>query len=377
MYYLLSIVIPTKNRYETLIPLLEVISQYASNELELVIQDNSDNNSLFLKYLKGKENPNIKYKYTKEWLSVGENCDKAILSSSGEYVSFIGDDDAFAPQIIQIARIMKEKKVDSCNCDYVLYRWPTALGKNRNSYEYKTSFEITEFCDLKKKLKNTMSEGIQNKKGFPGVYHGIVRREILDKVFKTTGSFFPGPSPDMANAFSLALFIKKHINTSIPFIIDGYSKASTGHLTEEKKHVGMLEEQPFLPKDTVENWTKQLPQIWLPNTIWPESAIQALKRCGRTDMLKNINFNAVYIKISVMYPEYKSICRELSQKYSSNFNYLKTYLIIGIKYVCNKIRLGKVKGKFIKNEITIKEAIMKTSAIIDDNDMISRFKDSF
>ena len=220
--YLVSIVIPTKNRYATLFPLVESLKKIClgNQELELVVHDNSEDNNDAIVFFESINCPNIKYVHSAEWLSVGDNSDKAILLSSGEFVSFIGDDDAIVPEIIDIARWMKKYNIDSCGCNYSLYRWPTALIKGNNSFEYKASNEVYREIDCKKKVKNIMKNGIQSKKDLPGVYHGLVKRAILDKIFEKTGTFFPGPSPDMANAFALSMFVHRHVMIKIHFIID-------------------------------------------------------------------------------------------------------------------------------------------------------------
>lgn len=374
--YLVSVVIPTKNRYSTLFPLVEVLKKLCEEhrELEVVIHDNSDENDKAISFFSKVACSNIKYFYSSEWLSVGDNSDKAILCSSGDFVSFIGDDDAFVPEILDVARWMKEKEIDSCGCEYSLYRWPAALLKGKNSFEYKSMIDIYEEIDCAKEIKRIMKNGIQSKNKLPGVYHGLVRRTVLDNVYKKTGTFFPGPSPDMANAFALSLFVKKHIMINVPFIVDGYSKASTGHLTEAKTHIGRLEDQQFLPKDTVEKWTNVIPKIWLPNTIWPESAIQALKRCGREELVNDFNYNAMYVKISVLYPQCKELCEKYIKKYSSIPIYIATIGRVALEYVMNKvIRLKKSKGIInvkINDPMTIEEAIINTSNIIRNNNML-------
>lgn len=40
MEFLLSVVIPTKNRYSNLIPLISALVERSSSELEIVIEDN-------------------------------------------------------------------------------------------------------------------------------------------------------------------------------------------------------------------------------------------------------------------------------------------------------------------------------------------------
>ena len=51
---LLSIVVPTKNRYYYLKYLIRLVDNLHSEEVELVIQDNSDYNNEFVEYLKKK-----------------------------------------------------------------------------------------------------------------------------------------------------------------------------------------------------------------------------------------------------------------------------------------------------------------------------------
>ena len=48
MGYLLSIVVPTKNRYYYLKSLIKLVQSFNSNEIELVVQDNTENNSEIL-----------------------------------------------------------------------------------------------------------------------------------------------------------------------------------------------------------------------------------------------------------------------------------------------------------------------------------------
>ena len=103
MKYLLSIVIPTKNRYSTLFPLVDQLVNFVSrySDIEVVIQDNSDDNSEALEFFSNLSYNNLIYNYTKGWLSVVENCDKAIMLSKGDFVTLIGDDDAVSEEIIK------------------------------------------------------------------------------------------------------------------------------------------------------------------------------------------------------------------------------------------------------------------------------------
>ena len=378
---IVSIVIPTKNRYDTLFPLVRAIEKICEkhSDIEVIVQDNSDDNSKALVFFSELQSKNIRYYYEGGWLSVGDNSDLAILHSTGEFVSFIGDDDAFTEHILDVAKIMKDKEIDACGCDYALYRWPAAMIKKKKSLAYYSNGSIVRCPLIFKELKRIMHNGIQTRRNLPGVYHGLIKREKLFEIYMKTGTFFPGPSPDMANSFALSLIVKKYIMTSVPFIIDGYSKASTGHLTEVKKHIGTLDEQSFLPRDTVEKWSDKIPKIWLPNTIWPESALQALNRMNRKDLEKLFNNTAMYIKIENMYPQCKSLCEEYIDRYSGKINLIKTYIEVGITYMVNRIKkmieriISKYKKEFEK-EINIEEAIQVVSSFIEDKHLLEELR---
>ena len=93
MDYLVSVVVPTKNRYKYLKNLIRLIDGFHLDELELVIQDNSDDNTEILEYLKNYSNSNIHYYYSTDKLTMSTNADAGIRNAKGEYVCYIGDDD--------------------------------------------------------------------------------------------------------------------------------------------------------------------------------------------------------------------------------------------------------------------------------------------
>ena len=98
---LLSIVVPTKNRYYYLKYLIQLIEELQSDEIEMVIQDNSDDNEEFQNYLKEKKYSFIRYDYVKGQIPMSDNSDRAILNSTGEYICFLGDDDGFTKYLLE------------------------------------------------------------------------------------------------------------------------------------------------------------------------------------------------------------------------------------------------------------------------------------
>lgn len=119
----LSIVIPTLNRYEYLKrTLFFIIPQVQKNidKVELVICCNSskDKTDEYVKNLQ-LQYPFIKYKYFDEYVDVGQSLIRSVNEATGEYVVLWGDDDipfpSFTDTILKI--IKKNPNVGIIHCN--------------------------------------------------------------------------------------------------------------------------------------------------------------------------------------------------------------------------------------------------------------------
>ena len=121
---LLSIVIPTKDRYIYLKQLIDYICRNIfSEQVELFIQDNTVDNTEIEEFLRSCSYPNLKYFHTVENLSIIENSDLAVLHSTGEYVCYIGDDDCFIPSLLTVTKEFKKKNVEAGIFPRPMYYW--------------------------------------------------------------------------------------------------------------------------------------------------------------------------------------------------------------------------------------------------------------
>lgn len=317
MSYLLSIVIPTKNRYLYLKNLLTLIDSFNNGEIEVVIQDNSDDNSEFVEYLHSKRYAHLVYNYTKDNLTIVENSDLSIYNSSGEYVCFIGDDDGVTPLIIDVVKWMKDNHQEILVPSEASYYWPdyynSKTGKLSGTITYLEYSHKIKYISTQNSLINLFKNGCTVRDGLPLLYHGIVRRKILDQISDKTGTFFPGPSPDMANGVALALLVDKYVTIDSPIIISGASKFQGGGARAMKNQAAELESLPFLPTDIITCWEKEIPRIWTAETIWAESAIKALRRMGYENLVEKIDYEYLYAKFSVFHYKLKDKAFKLSK----------------------------------------------------------------
>ena len=343
---LLSIVVPTKNRYPFLFKLIELVDSFATDEIELVITDNNDDNTPILEYFKKHgQGEYIIYKHQVGQVSMSENSDRAILNSSGEYVCFIGDDDGVTPYVVDCAKWMKKNNIEIVVPEGISYHWPdfiTSIESEKASLKYEPFTGEMKSIDCKEVLKEIMDRGFVDRGRLPLAYHGIAKRETLNKIYDVCNTFYPGPSPDIANGVALSLVADKYYLVSLPFVISGASATHGGGIRTKKNHAADIDEIPFMPKGTKQKWEKNIPLIWTGSTIWCESAVKALRAMHREDLIEKINFEYFYVYTMAYYPAAKSMAYQLSSnKFMAMIKYGGLYCTRVFNY---GIRV--LKGKF-------------------------------
>ena len=294
---LLSIVIPTKNRYQYLRHFVEAASSFEDDGFEVVIQDNSDDNAEFDEFLQPYLSSSIKYFYCDEPLSGRENADRAILNSAGEYVCMIGDDDGFSSKIMRLVRWMQTQGYESCRFTPPTYMWPDFVDRPQITKGMWISSFKSSIHDIavEKELGILLKTGGYRHTKLPSVHHGIVSRAALDKVYDRAGSFFPGMSLDSANIAALSFVVKKHAYSETPYTVGGLSGSSTfgggNNLHPRKSEFGGIK---GLDSDIIEKWEKEIPLIWTVQGCATHATIQAIRAMGQEDALKRFNYNCFY-----------------------------------------------------------------------------------
>jgi glycosyltransferase involved in cell wall biosynthesis len=296
---LLSIIIPTKNRYGTLIPVIDaILKRVKSDDYELIVQDNSECNDEFMLYLTENISSRLKYFYNSNSISITENTINAIDNSNGKYLIFIGDDDILTPNICDYIKLINESDIDCLIYNPGYYWWNNVKFNKETFYHRNNALWIPEKLSNKLEKLNSENElnlvlnnGASGVMRLPRFYHGIVKRDVLNKIKLLTGTFLPGSCPDIAFATAIALTIKEYYYVDFPISIYGASKNSGGGLSASNKHYGKIEDQEFLPKNILEIWDPLIPRIWSECTIYPQSVYE-VQQAFKVN--RKINYIAFY-----------------------------------------------------------------------------------
>lgn len=343
---LLSIVIPTKNRAEYLKVFIETIASFNNSMIELVVHDNSDSDTELSAYLDGKNFPNLIYAHSSENLSVVENSNRAIEMATGKYVCFMGDDDIVSKNLYDFV-----VQIDACGVE-------SAIFKTAQYYWPGTTFKAHKFPNLivknfkgkirkidpPKALDEVLNHGGVSLGDMPRLYHGVVLRDRLNDVYKRCGTYFPGPSPDMANAVALCYVVTSHIYCDIPLVIAGASPKSAAGMGTAHMHKGNLKDVAFLPKGVETRWNLRIPKIWTGPTIYAQSLYEALVALNDNEKMGRFNYIRHYAYFSVFCSSDKYLLKDIQKQYG--YSRIKFFFLrIGIfgmrvrRFCSNKLLL--------------------------------------
>ncbi len=279
---LLSIAVPTRNRQTYLLVLVDDLLRSPRRDFEIVVQDNSDDDSLRAD-LQSRLDDRLRYNFCAERLSVVQNCDDAVRACTGRYVCMLGDDDGLLlDESLELLQRCLSENIDAVVPGAYYYTWPSLTHKtwgNVGGRLYEARFSgRCEPLDANRERDLALARGgAFGLFQMPRVYQAFVAAGPLQKLREMAGTCFPGPSPDMANAVALTKVVNRCWHIDFPYIIMGHSKGSGGGMGAEKKHRGDIANQTHLPTNTAALWNPAIPFFWSGPTIYAQSAHCALR----------------------------------------------------------------------------------------------------
>lgn len=354
---LLSVVVPTKDRYKYLKHLIKLIQSYNSDEWEIVVQDNTDDNTEIVEFLKELNYPGCKYFHEKGQLPMTTNADKAILNSEGEYVCFLGDDDGVCPNAIKYCKLLKEKGLEAMRSNLALYKWPDSVNGNRgHGYVMLEKADKTvRTLNSEDALLDVVRRGFVDRGNLPSVYHGIVSRKALNRVYEKCKTFFPGQSPDISNGVAMSCVLDKFLMVDDYVTISGASKFHGGATIGMHKKYPQIKDMVWFRPNAEEIWNENLPKIAVGSIIWAESSIETLHNMGREEIISKIDFETILKHFSIYYYPLRKMAYSLS-KHPFRLAFYANIGMLG--RTCRAVRRNLLRKLGIKNtDVKIKSYI--------------------
>ena len=229
---LIYIVIPTRERKETLESTIQSCLDQEDDNLRILISDNcsSDNTPQLVASIADKR---VIYVRTPERLSMADNFEFALSQVQDGFVYSIGDDDAvlpgFSAQLRQVLEDSGAKVVWPTMPTYFWANHPSEVDRGilRNlqlstDWFWSESTKALEECAAHLFRANFFYQSL------PSVYHGCVHTEVLQQVRRQFGRVFLTNQPDMFSAVAIASVAEKFVRFNGPLSLNAMSSRSNG-----------------------------------------------------------------------------------------------------------------------------------------------------
>ena len=228
---LLSIVVPALSRPDTLRhALATMVCQPIDADCEFIVQNNGGNPDI-AEMVEGLKDTRFRHFASDTVLTMTDNWEAALGHASGEYVTFIGDDDGLMPYGCATATdILASRKIDLLSWRPYSYHWP-------NYYHPAFRNRLLAEIDLASSVRRVSSRrelarifAFQAHYSYlPMIYNSFVRRSVIDRMRAIGGRYFIGLSPDVASGIANAALTDSFVRLSRPLGMSGISSHSTGH----------------------------------------------------------------------------------------------------------------------------------------------------
>lgn len=224
---LFSIIIPTRQRHDTLKYSIQSVINQSYKEFELVVMDNFSSPET-AEVVASYEDSRIKYYRTDERLSMSENWELGLSHAQGEYILILGDDDALMPDALESClKLTTKYKVDIVSWFRYQYWWPNAIVPWQRNRLYINLLPIAEVWNSREKLKQFYnSQAIFE--NLPMIYNSFIHRSVIAKVKSVYGRYFMTYVPDVESGIVNAYFSNKYLYSFHALSIAGLSGHSTG-----------------------------------------------------------------------------------------------------------------------------------------------------
>lgn len=225
-----TIVVPTRERWETLHSTLMTCTMQDYGNLEILVSDNFSQDKT-REVVESFGDRRIRYMNTGKRLGMTQNWEFALSCVSGDYVTFLGDDDGLLPDAVKeiTSQITEIGEVKVFSWKRAIYYWPgTNVNFQNNVLTLSTSRRLLKLNAAQELRKVASFESLWY--SLPSIYSSFVSLDSISELRqRSNGKFFNSSIPDVYSAVALACVIPEYYLSLKPYSIAGISRYSTGN----------------------------------------------------------------------------------------------------------------------------------------------------
>jgi hypothetical protein len=245
----ISLLIPTRERAETLRATLRNVVTIDDPDLEIIVSDNASADAT-PEVIAAQNDPRLRMVRTASRVSQRQNFEHAVSAASGDYLMMIGDDDAVLVRQWPLLRaILAERKPMALSWPALFYHWPGAEkrgGGGRLRLTRKTLFgplierSSAEHLASIRRLERTREDFS------PKLYHGLMSRRLIDALRMRTGMVVGSGQVDAYMSAAALPFMESYLYLRHPLSVLGMGPKSGGssiaaqHRADDPNHSARL-----------------------------------------------------------------------------------------------------------------------------------------
>lgn len=226
----LTICVPSRNRQRTFLQTIRDLLASPRRDVEFVLADNSDDPDIANDYMAGISDPRIRYLPSADrTLPMQDNWERTMRAATGDWVTFIGDDDYADPDVIDtIAAITARRPaVDAVGWARPSFKWPDYRPFAGNACV--ALGNAAYLADRQEQLQTLFlwKGAAPIPKTSFSAYHGAVRRSAMERIRAGfSDRYFEHPTVDFDCSCKLLLTARELVYVDRPFSVLGATAAS-------------------------------------------------------------------------------------------------------------------------------------------------------
>lgn len=247
---ILSIIIPTRERATYLAHSIRTCTACVRDDIEILVLDNASTDET-KSVVAASRDARLRYYRSDSRVSMRDNFERGINLSRGEIMCFIGDDDGVLPQAVdRLPDAFKHYDVDAIAAARAHYFWPDLIS-TRQGLALLPRHSSVALCSSREILRTLLRHNDYYR--LPCVYHGFVRRSLVERVIEKQGRFFLSSQVDIFSSIALSMEGIRYAFLKSPIVVNGASRRSNGasHFgggdEQEKSLWNSEEDVGFLP----------------------------------------------------------------------------------------------------------------------------------
>lgn len=229
-----SLIIPTRNRQRYVPYAVRVYLESPRNDIQVVVLDNSDDPAIIKKEL-GRllfDKRLLLIESEPTPLSMRDNWERGVAVAKGEWLTYIGDDDACDPNLVNFVEFIHNAPNpplvwEAIGWKFAEYSWPETSQRPNAPKAFAAipldnQIRVGMSKDVLKGLLSWNSPQRNNGMG-PSLYHGAIKRSLIDRIISQKGRLFDLETVDFDTGYSILLNTDKFLQLTRPFTIMGSS----------------------------------------------------------------------------------------------------------------------------------------------------------